>query len=42
MAYRQLSTEERYQIAVLRRQGRSAREIARELRRHPSTIAREV
>jgi IS30 family transposase len=42
MAYRQLSTGERYQIAVLRRQGRSGREIARELQRHPSTIAREV
>jgi transposase, IS30 family len=42
MAYRQLSTEERYQIAALRQQGLSARQIAAALRRHPSTIAREV
>lgn len=42
MAYRQLSTEERYQIGTLRRQGLSARQIADALQRHPSTIAREV
>ena len=42
MAYRQLSTEERYQIAALRREGLSSRQIARALTRHPSTIAREV
>jgi IS30 family transposase len=42
MAYRQLSTEERYQIAALRQQGLSSRQIARALGRHPSTIAREV
>ena len=42
MAYRQLSTEERYQIAALRQQRLSARQIAAVLRRHPSTIAREV
>jgi IS30 family transposase len=42
MAYRQLSTEERYQIAALRRQGLTSREIARALRRHPATISREV
>lgn len=42
MAYRQLTTEERYQIAALRQQGCNAAEIARALRRHGSTIAREV
>lgn len=42
MAYRQLSTEERFQIAVLRRRGCGAAEIAGELRRHRSTIWREV
>src|ERR1051326_1446266 len=42
MAYRQLSTEERYHIAALRQQGRSARTIAPELGRHHSTISREV
>ncbi len=42
MVYRQLSTEERYYIAALRQQRRSAREIALELGRHHSTISREV
>ena len=42
MAYRQLSTEERYQIAALRQQRLTARQIAVALQRHPSTIAREV
>lgn len=42
MVYRQLSTEERYHIAALRQQRRSAREIALELGRHHSTISREV
>ncbi len=42
MAYRQLTTEERYHIAALRQDGRSARAIAAELDRHPSTVAREV
>jgi transposase, IS30 family len=42
MVYRQLSTEERYQIAALRRQKLSSNQIAAALRRHPSTIAREV
>ena len=42
MAYRQLSTEERYQIASLRQQGLTSRQIARALQRHPSTLAREV
>jgi len=42
MAYRQLSTEERYQVAALRQQGLSSRQIAAALGRHHSTIAREV
>lgn len=42
MTYRQLSTEERYQIAVLRQQGLSARQIAAALGRHHSTVSREV
>ncbi len=42
MVYRQLSTEERYQIGALRRQGLTSREIGAGLRRHPSTISREV
>jgi IS30 family transposase len=42
MVYRQLSTEERYQIAALRQQGVKPAAIARAMRRHPSTISREV
>lgn len=42
MAYRQLTTEERYQIAVLRQQGLSNPQIAAALGRHGSTIRREV
>jgi transposase, IS30 family len=42
MAYRQLITEERYQIAALRQQGRGVREIAEALARDPSTIYREL
>lgn len=42
MAYRQLSIEERYEIAALRKQGCSSAAIAATLGRHPSTIAREV
>ena len=42
MAYRQLSTEERYQIGALRGQGLTARQIAILLGRHPSTVSREV
>src|SRR5687768_4551650 len=42
MDYRQLSTEERYQIGALRRQGCTSRQIAEMLQRHPSTISREV
>jgi transposase, IS30 family len=42
MTYRQLSTEERYQIAALRQQGFTVPQIAAALRRHSSTIGREV
>jgi transposase, IS30 family len=42
MAYRQLSNEERYQIAALRQQRLSCAGIAAALKRHRSTIAREV
>src|SRR5581483_4429810 len=42
MAYRQLSSGERYQIAVLRQQGCSTPVIAGALRRHRSTIHREL
>ena len=39
--YRQLTSEERYAITTLRRQGYSLRGIARALDRAPSTISRE-
>lgn len=42
MAYRQLSTEERYTIAAMRAQRRAIAEIAVALGRHRSTIHREV
>jgi IS30 family transposase len=42
MSYRQLTTEERYMLAALRRQGRNQAEIARPLGRHRSTACREV
>src|SRR5688572_31981619 len=42
MTYRQLSPEERYMLAALRRQGLNQSEIARELGRHRSTVCREV
>ena len=42
MAYRQLTTEERYQIAALRSHGLTSPQIAAALGRHRSTIAREV
>jgi transposase, IS30 family len=42
MTYRQLSPEERYMLAALRRQGLNQAEIARALGRHRSTICREV
>ena len=42
MAYRQLTSEERYMLAALRRQGCNQSEIARALGRHRSTVCREV
>jgi IS30 family transposase len=42
MTYRQLSPEERYMLAALRRQGCNQSEIARQLGRHRSTVCREV
>ena len=42
MTYRQLSPEERYMLARLRRQGLNQSEIARSLGRHRSTVCREV
>jgi IS30 family transposase len=40
--YRQLTSEERYALSTLRKQGYTMREIARALGRAPSTISREV
>jgi transposase, IS30 family len=40
--YRQITSEERYAIAALRRRRLSLREISRELGRAPSTISREI
>ena len=42
MTYRQLSPEERYMLAALRRQGCNQSEIARSLGRHRSTVGREL
>jgi IS30 family transposase len=42
MSYRQLTPEERYMLAALRRQGLNQAEIARSLGRHRSTVCREV
>jgi transposase, IS30 family len=42
MQYKQLTTEERVTIQMLRGQGKSLRQIAQALDRPPSTIAREV
>ena len=42
MQYHQITSGERYAIAALRRQGLSARAIARDLGRAPSTVSREV
>jgi IS30 family transposase len=42
MTYRQLSPEERYMLAALRRQGCNQAEIARALGRHRSTVCREL
>lgn len=40
--YRQLTRDERYQIQLLLRQGLGVRALARELKRSPSTISREL
>jgi IS30 family transposase len=42
MTYRQLSPEERYVLAALRRQGLNQAEIARSMGRHRSTVCREL
>ena len=42
MTYHQLSPEERYMLAALRRQGCNQAEIARALGRHRSTVCREL
>lgn len=42
MTYHQLTDEERYTIAALRREGLNHAQIGRRLRRHRSTISREV
>src|SRR5688572_11321810 len=42
MTYRQITSEERYILATLRKQGCTQSEIARELGRHRSTICREL
>lgn len=42
MNYRQLSPEERYMLAALRRQGLNQSQIARSMGRHRSTIYREL
>src|SRR5215212_1730930 len=42
MTYRQLSPEERYMLAALRKQGFNKSQIARALGRHRSTVGREL
>jgi len=42
MQYHQITSGERYAIAALRRRGLSLRAIARDLRRAPSTLSREL
>ena len=42
MTYRQLSPEERYMLAALRKQGFNKSQIARSLGRHRSTVGREL
>jgi len=42
MTYHQITSEERYILATLRKQGFTQAEIARELGRHRSTIGREL
>ena len=42
MNYKQLATEERYQIYSLNKEGLSQKQIAAHLNRSPSTICREL
>lgn len=42
MTYHQITSEERYMLSLLRKQGFNASEIGRQLGRHRSTILREV
>ncbi len=42
MSYSHLSIIERSKLEILHRQGKSSRAIAKELRRHSSTICREL
>jgi IS30 family transposase len=42
MKHHRLSTEERYEIAAMRRQGVPVAEMAKHLGRHRSTLYREV
>jgi transposase, IS30 family len=42
VTYRQLTSEERYMLAALRRQGLNQSQIARSLGRHRSTVCREL
>jgi IS30 family transposase len=42
MSYKHLNSEERDRIAIYRNRGWSLREIAKKLKRHPSTLSREL
>jgi transposase, IS30 family len=42
MPYTQITSEERYALSLLRKEGHSQAEMARILGRHPSTISREL
>jgi IS30 family transposase len=42
MGYQRLTLQERYQISALKKSGKGIRAIARELKRDPSSISREI
>jgi IS30 family transposase len=42
MTYHQITSEERYTLALLRKQGQSMAEISRTMGRHPSSLYREL